>query len=64
MGRSARGVRALNLKADQSVIAMLICTVDRQGGKVLVATENGYGKRTDFGEFSSQESGWSGRYRN
>ena len=60
MGRSARGVRALNLKAGQSVIAMLICTVDRQGGKVLVATENGYGKRTDFGEFPAKNRGGQG----
>ena len=60
MGRSARGVRALNLKAGQSVIAMLICTVDRQGGKVLVATENGYGKRTDFCEFPAKNRGGQG----
>ena len=60
MGRSARGVRALNLKADQSVIAMLICTGDRQGGKVLVATENGYGKRTDFSDFPAKNRGGQG----
>ena len=60
MGRSARGVRALNLKADQSVIAMLICTGDQQGGKVLVATENGYGKRTDFSDFPAKNRGGQG----
>ena len=60
MGRSARGVRALNLKADQSVIAMLICIGDRQGGKVLVATENGYGKRTDFSDFPAKNRGGQG----
>ncbi len=60
MGRSARGVRALNLKAGQSVIAMLICIGDRQGGKVLVATENGYGKRTDFSDFPAKNRGGQG----
>ena len=60
MGRSARGVRALNLKAGQSVIAMLICTGDQQGGKVLVATENGYGKRTDFSDFPAKNRGGQG----
>ena len=60
MGRSARGVRALNLKADQSVIAMLICSGDQQGSKVLVATENGYGKRTDFSDFPAKNRGGQG----
>ena len=60
MGRSARGVRGLNLKAGQSVIAMLICAADRQGGKVLVATENGYGKRTDFSDFPAKNRGGQG----
>ena len=60
MGRSARGVRGLNLKADQSVIAMLICTAGDQGGKVLVATENGYGKRTGFSDFPVKNRGGQG----
>jgi len=60
MGRSARGVRGLNLKADQSVIAMLICTAGEQGGKVLVATENGYGKRTGFSDFPAKNRGGQG----
>ncbi len=60
MGRSARGVRGLSLKAGQSVIAMLICTADGQSGKVLVATENGYGKRTDFSDFPAKNRGGQG----
>ena len=60
MGRSARGVRGLNIKGDQSVIAMLICTADEQGGKVLVTTENGYGKRTEFSDFPIKNRGGQG----
>ncbi|HCK76820.1 MAG TPA: DNA gyrase subunit A, partial [Gammaproteobacteria bacterium] len=60
MGRSARGVRGLSLKASQTVIAMLICTGVGQDGKVLVATENGYGKRTEFADFPVKNRGGQG----
>ena len=60
MGRSARGVRALNMKADQSVIAMLIRRSDGLDNKVLVATENGYGKQTAFSDFPLKNRGGQG----
>src|SRR5690606_3965054 len=43
MGRAARGVRGMKLQAKQQVISLLIAADDTQ--TVLVATENGYGKR-------------------
>jgi len=60
MGRSARGVRALNMKPDQSVIAMLIRRSDGLDSKVLVATENGYGKQTAFSDFPLKNRGGQG----
>ena len=57
MGRSARGVRSLNLKLDQSVIAMLIRKPNGKDSKVLVATENGYGKQTSFSDFPLKNRG-------
>ena len=49
MGRTAAGVRGIKLAADQSVISMLM--VDDQGGFVLTATENGFGKRTPVDDY-------------
>ena len=60
MGRSARGVRALNMRSGQGVIAMLICKPGAQDSKVLVATENGYGKQTAFADFPVKNRGGQG----
>lgn len=49
MGRNTRGVRGMKMQAKQQVISLLIATDDRQ--TVLVATENGYGKRTVLSDF-------------
>lgn len=49
MGRTAAGVRGIKLAADQNVISMLM--VDDQGGFVLTATENGFGKRTPVDDY-------------
>jgi DNA gyrase subunit A len=75
MGRTARGVRGMNLVAGQQVIAMLVApaeategaeaaTVDVEGNpipsSVLTATENGYGKRTPIGEYTRHGRGTKG----
>ena len=49
MGRAARGVRGMKLQAKQKVISLLIADDDKQ--TVLVATENGFGKRTVLADF-------------
>ncbi|HEY8118029.1 MAG TPA: DNA gyrase subunit A [Methylophilaceae bacterium] len=49
MGRNTRGVRGMKLQAKQQVISLLIAENDKQ--TVLVATENGYGKRTVLSDF-------------
>ncbi|WP_101103056.1 DNA gyrase subunit A [Macromonas bipunctata] len=58
MGRSARGVRGMNLEEGQSVIAMLVAEDETQS--VLTATENGYGKRTPIGEHTRHGRGTKG----
>lgn len=48
MGRTARGVRGIKLKADQEVIALII---PDDKGSILTATENGYGQRTAVSDY-------------
>jgi DNA gyrase subunit A len=48
MGRLARGVRGIRLKADQKVIALIIVQDHKT---ILTATENGYGQRTQCADY-------------
>jgi len=56
MGRGAAGVRGIKLADEHKVIALIIVA----DGDVLTATANGYGKRTDVAEFSTQGRGGQG----
>ncbi|MFO7954508.1 MAG: DNA gyrase subunit A [Thioalkalivibrio sp.] len=56
MGRTACGVRGVRMEDDQRVIALL--NVDE--GAALLATENGFGKRTRFDEFPVHRRGGQG----
>ena len=58
MGRGARGVRGMRLQPGQSVISLLVAESDQQ--TVLVATENGYGKRTVLADFRHSGRGTQG----
>jgi DNA gyrase subunit A len=58
MGREARGVRGMQLEADQTVIALLVAEDETQS--VLTATENGYGKRTSITEYTRHGRGTKG----
>lgn len=57
MGRTARGVRGIRLAADQSVISLVVAKTE---GTILTATEFGYGKRTDVGEYRITGRGGQG----
>lgn len=57
MGRTATGVRGIKLKDYDYVVEMDIVKED---SKLLVVSENGYGKRTDLGEYRQQTRGGSG----
>jgi len=58
MGRGARGVRGMRLQPGQSVISLLVAESDQQ--TVLVATENGFGKRTVLADFRHSGRGTQG----
>ena len=58
MGRNTRGVRGMKLQKDQQVLSLLIAEDDKQ--TVLVATENGYGKRTVLADFRHSGRGTQG----
>ena len=75
MGRTARGVRGMNLGVGHQVIAMLVApaeaaegaeaaVVDENGmavpSSVLTATENGFGKRTPIAEYTRHGRGTKG----
>ena len=49
MGRTARGVRGIKIAPEHRVVSLIIPEED---GLLLVASENGYGKRTRMEEFS------------
>jgi DNA gyrase subunit A len=57
MGRSAAGVRGIKLEKRDEVVALAIVVPD---AKLLVAGENGIGKRTDFEEYRAQSRGGKG----
>jgi len=58
MGRGARGVRGMKLQPGQAVISLLVAESDQQ--TVLVATENGFGKRTVLADFRHSGRGTQG----
>ncbi|KQZ43868.1 DNA gyrase subunit A [Duganella sp. Root1480D1] len=58
MGRTARGVRGMNLEDGQNVIALLVAENEQQS--VLTATENGFGKRTPITEYTRHGRGTKG----
>ncbi|MBB6132200.1 DNA gyrase subunit A [Oxalobacteraceae sp. CFBP 8763] len=58
MGRTARGVRGMNLEEGQEVIALLVAENEQQ--TVLTATENGFGKRTPITEYTRHGRGTKG----
>jgi DNA gyrase subunit A len=57
MGRPAGGVRGISLEPTDAVVALAVVVQD---SKLLVAGENGIGKRTDFGEYRVQSRGGKG----
>jgi DNA gyrase subunit A len=57
MGRAAGGVRGISLEKEDALVAAAIVVPD---AKLLVAGENGIGKRTDFEEYRAQSRGGKG----
>ncbi len=59
VGRPARGVRGITLDPDDEVVGLQSVTANTALALVTV-TENGYGKRTDIGEYRVQSRGGKG----
>jgi DNA gyrase subunit A len=57
MGRTARGVRGIQLRESDQVVAMEVVTDE---GTLLTVCENGYGKRTEVSEYRRQTRGGIG----
>lgn len=62
MGRSARGVRGINLAAKDNVVSMIVFPSDvaKTGATLLTATQRGFAKRSDFDDYRLQSRGGKG----
>ena len=63
LGRTASGVRGINIEEDDEVIGMITydpAAEDASAHTILVVSENGYGKRTDFDEYRKTNRGGKG----
>ncbi len=60
MGRTAAGVRGINLKKADQVVGMDVMLKNQKGNQLLILTENGFGKRTDMKAYKIQRRGGSG----
>ncbi len=59
LGRTAHGVKAITLSADDFVVGA-VATMEDETRKVLTITENGLGKRTELSEYSLHNRGGKG----
>ena len=57
MGRSAKGVRGIRLTKGHEVISL---SVPEEGGRLLTASSNGFGKCTELAEFPTKGRGGQG----
>ena len=63
LGRTASGVRGINIEEDDEVIGMIAydpTAEDAQAHSLLVVSEHGYGKRSDFDEYRKTSRGSKG----
>ena len=63
LGRTASGVRGINIEEDDEVIGMIAydpTADDAQAHSLLVVSEHGYGKRSDFDEYRKTSRGSKG----
>ena len=63
LGRTASGVRGINIDEDDEVVGMITydpAAEDAAAHSILVVSENGYGKRSDFDEYRKTNRGGKG----
>lgn len=58
MGRTAKGVRGMRIAKNEAIKSMVV--IDDDIKEVLIACENGFGKRTQIEEFNAQNRGGGG----
>jgi len=57
MGRSARGVKGIDLRGDDAVVDLVVTS---EAASLLTVCQNGYGKRTQVGEYRKTRRGGKG----
>ena len=63
LGRTASGVRGINIEDDDEVVGMITydpTAEDASAHSILVVSEHGYGKRSDFDEYRKTNRGGKG----
>jgi DNA gyrase subunit A len=60
MGRTAQGVRGVNLKDAKTLISMVVVDPEESEHSILIGTKNGFGKRTMVSEFPVHKRGGQG----
>ncbi len=60
MGRTARGVKAISLEAEDQVVGMVVLSADQTAGDILTVSQSGLGRRTDREEYRLQTRGGKG----
>ncbi len=60
LGRTARGVRGIRLAEDAHVISLSVIDADSGERQLLLATRNGFGKRTRLADFTRKGRGIQG----
>lgn len=60
MGRTARGVKAISLEAEDQVVGMVVLSADQTAGDILTVSQSGLGRRTDSEEYRLQTRGGKG----
>lgn len=60
MGRTARGVKAISLEAEDQVVGMVVLLPDQTAGDILTVSQSGLGRRTDSEEYRLQTRGGKG----
>lgn len=60
MGRTARGVKAISLEAEDQVVGMVVLSPDETAGDILTVSRSGLGRRTDSEEYRLQTRGGKG----
>ncbi|HEX5774829.1 MAG TPA: DNA gyrase subunit A [Candidatus Paceibacterota bacterium] len=60
MGRTAGGVRGMNVKSGDRVVSAEVVSADAKGASLLVIMNKGYGKQTALSEYKIQGRGGSG----